>query len=123
LSFEEFEKIKVHPLIGVNIVAPLGLDEGELSIIRNHHERWDGKGYPDRLTKEEIPFLARILTVADAFDAMSSDRSYRKALPLPVCIKELEKNSGTQFDPAIVQATVSILLSRRKPSNSQEESS
>jgi response regulator RpfG family c-di-GMP phosphodiesterase len=120
LSFEEFEKIKVHPLIGVNIVAPLGLDEGELSIIRNHHERWDGKGYPDQLTKEEIPFLARILTVADAFDAMSSDRSYRKALPLPVCIQELEKNSGTQFDPAIVQATVSILLSRRNPSNSQE---
>ena len=109
LSQREFQQIKAHPLIGVNIVSPLGLDPEELAIIRNHHERWDGKGYPDGLGHESIPRLARILAVADAFDAMNSNRAYRRALPLPVCLQELQKNSGLQFDPQVVQAALSVL--------------
>jgi response regulator RpfG family c-di-GMP phosphodiesterase len=111
LTNEEFEEIKNHPLIGVNIVTPLGLDPLEQAIIRNHHERWDGKGYPDGLSGEAIPMLSRILSVADAFDAMNSNRAYRKSLPFSVCINELEKNSGTQFDPQIVEAAISVFKS------------
>jgi putative nucleotidyltransferase with HDIG domain len=112
LSNDEFEEIKAHPLIGVNIVSPLGLDPSELAIIRNHHERWDGKGYPDGLKGEEIPFLSRILGVADAFDAMNSDRAYRKSLPFESCIKELQDNSGTHFDPEVVKAATYAFKSR-----------
>lgn len=109
LTREEFERIKAHPLIGVNIVMSLGLERDELTIIRNHHERWDGKGYPDGLEGGEIPLLARILAVADAFDAMNSSRAYRQALPFPLCLKELKDNSGSQFDPQVVEAALSIL--------------
>jgi len=108
LTPEEFEEIKNHPLIGVNIVAPLGFDPQEQAIIRNHHERWDGKGYPDGLSGASIPRLSRILSVADSFDAMNSNRAYRKSLPFLVCIGELQKNSGTQFDPEVVEAAVSV---------------
>ncbi|NLA74744.1 MAG: HD domain-containing protein, partial [Deltaproteobacteria bacterium] len=105
----EYKKIKEHPLIGVKIVSPLMLDKEELAIIRNHHERWDGKGYPDGLAATDIPLLSRILIVADCFDAMSSDRAYRKALPIEQCNEELIRNKGTQFDPDIVDASLSIL--------------
>ena len=108
LTAQEFSIIKSHPLIGVNIVTPLGLDKDELAIIRNHHERWDGKGYPDGLAAENIPFLSRILVVADSFDAMSSDRAYRKAIPVEKCLKELVENKGTQFDPDIVDASINV---------------
>jgi putative nucleotidyltransferase with HDIG domain len=109
LTREEFERIKAHPLIGVNIVLSLGLHSDEMTIIRNHHERWDGRGYPDGLRGEEIPILARILAVADAFDAMNSSRAYRRALPFPECLRELRENSGSQFDPHVVEAALSIL--------------
>ena len=108
LTTEEFEEIKNHPLIGVNIVAPLGLDPQEQAIIRNHHERWDGKGYPDGLSGEKIPRLSRILSVADSFDAMNSNRAYRKSLPFSTCIRELQINSGKQFDPEVVHAAISV---------------
>jgi len=108
LTEEEFDQIKAHPLIGVNIVSPLGLNQEELAIIRNHHERWDGRGYPDGLRQDNIPRLARILAVADAFDAMKSSRAYRKALPFSVCCQELRDNSGTQFDPEAVEAALSV---------------
>ncbi len=111
LTEEEFDLIRAHPLIGVNIIAPLGLDQGELSIIRNHHERWDGRGYPDGLKGKDIPFFARILAVADAYDAMSSDRAYRRALPPDVCVREVRDNSGTQFDPEVVEAALPVLES------------
>jgi putative nucleotidyltransferase with HDIG domain len=112
LTEDEFKHIKSHPLIGVNIVAPLGLEPEELSIIRNHHERWDGKGYPDGIMGESIPKLARVLAVADAFDAMTSDRAYRKALAPSVCIQELIKGSGSQFDPGIVEAALGVLAAQ-----------
>jgi putative nucleotidyltransferase with HDIG domain len=110
LTDEEFDIIKKHPMIGVNIVAPLGLDKDELAIIRNHHERWDGRGYPDGLSADKIPLLSRILVVADSFDAMSSDRAYRNAIPVEKCIDELVQNKGTQFDPDVVDASIKIFL-------------
>ncbi|AZR74411.1 hypothetical protein BBF96_14055 [Anoxybacter fermentans] len=103
LTDEEFDIIKRHPVIGTNILRSIDFLEDALSIVRAHHERYDGKGYPDQLKGEDIPFMARIVCVADAWDAMTSDRSYRKALPLEVVIEELEKNAGTQFDPIIVR--------------------
>jgi putative nucleotidyltransferase with HDIG domain len=109
LTDEEFEKIKTHPMIGVNIVTPLGLDEEELAVIRNHHERWDGMGYPDGIGGNHIPRLARILAVADTYDAMSSNRAYRDALPFESCIRELKQNRGTQFDPEVVDAALPII--------------
>lgn len=109
LTEEEYDHIKAHPLIGVNIVAPLGLDDEELAIIKHHHERWDGKGYPGGLKGIEIPRLARILAVADAFDAMSSNRAYRKARPFSVCLDELNRYSGSQFDPEVVKSAISVL--------------
>ncbi len=108
LTRQEFDIIKTHPLIGVNIVSPLGLDKDELAIIRNHHERWDGKGYPDGLEADNIPLLSRILVVADSFDAMRSDRAYRKAIPIDKCIDELIQNKGTQFDPDIVNLSINM---------------
>jgi putative nucleotidyltransferase with HDIG domain len=111
LTDEEFERIKTHPMIGVNIVAPLGLDQEELAIIRNHHERWDGGGYPDGISGNHIPRLARILAVADAFDAMNSNRAYRDALPFETCLKELRQNRGTQFDPEVLDAALPIIMS------------
>lgn len=115
LTEQEFDVIKSHPLIGVNIVSPLGLDKDELSIIRNHHERWDGKGYPDGLAAEKIPLLSRILVVADSFDAMTSDRAYRKAIPIEKCIEELIQNKGTQFDPDVVDASIKAFTENTDP--------
>lgn len=103
LSEEEFEKIKEHPIIGAEILNQLGLWDRERQIIRCHHERYDGRGYPDGLKREEIPFLARILAVADAFDAMASDRAYRRRLEEPVILKNIADGAGSQFDPQIVR--------------------
>jgi putative nucleotidyltransferase with HDIG domain len=102
LTAEEFEKIKEHPIIGADILNQLGLWDRERQIIRCHHERYDGSGYPDGLRREEIPFLARILAVADAFDAMASDRAYRRRMEEPVILRNIADGAGTQFDPAIV---------------------
>lgn len=106
LTADEYDAIKQHPIIGEKIVSSLGLNELELSIIRNHHERFDGKGYPDGLAGEDIPYLARIVSVADAFDAMTTTRSYRQALSVDQAVEELKRNSGSQFDPAIVPSAL-----------------
>jgi len=104
LSEDEFEKIKEHPVIGANMLNQLGLWDRERQIIRCHHERFDGSGYPDGLRREEIPFLARILSVADAYDAMASDRAYRKRMEEGLILRIIQEGSGTQFDPLIVSA-------------------
>jgi putative nucleotidyltransferase with HDIG domain len=104
LTQEEFEKIKEHPAIGANILEQLGMWEKERQIIRCHHERFDGRGYPDGLKEEQIPFLARILSVADVYDAMASDRAYRKRMEERIILKVIHEGSGTQFDPDIVAA-------------------
>jgi putative nucleotidyltransferase with HDIG domain len=104
LTDEEFEKIKEHPTIGANILEQLGFWERERQIIRCHHERYDGTGYPDGLKQEQIPLLARILSVADVYDAMASDRAYRKRMEEEVILKIIHEGVGTQFDPDVVAA-------------------
>ncbi|MEA1968758.1 MAG: response regulator [Thermodesulfobacteriota bacterium] len=108
LTDEEFEKIKEHPAIGADIIGKLGLWDREQEIIRHHHEYFDGTGYPDGLKKDQIPPLARILSVADAFDAMDSDRAYRKRMDKKKIIDIIKRCSGTQFDPVVVKGFLSV---------------
>lgn len=103
---EEFKEIKKHPVHGFKILEPMEQLDKVLPGIKHHHERWDGKGYPDGLKGEKIPLAARIVCVADAFDAMTSTRPYRKALPDREGLKRLKENAGTQFDPAVVEALI-----------------
>ena len=109
LTDDEYERIKQHPMIGATIIEPLGLIEAERDIIRHHHERIDGRGYPDGLKGSEISLLSRIVSVADAFDAMTSTRSYRRALPMEIVVEELRKNSGSQFDPDLIAAMIDLI--------------
>ena len=102
LTSQEFEKIKEHPVIGANILEQLGMWEKERQIIRCHHERFDGNGYPDGLKGDQIPFLARILSLADVYDAMASDRAYRKRMKEDLILKIINEGAGTQFDPDVV---------------------
>jgi len=99
LSPEEFEIMKLHTVKGAEILETVTDLHPVIPIARSHHERWDGKGYPDGLAGEDIPLLARIVSVADAFDAMTSDRPYRKGMEPGVAFAEVEKQSGKQFDP------------------------
>ncbi|MCG2821108.1 MAG: HD domain-containing protein, partial [Candidatus Atribacteria bacterium] len=103
LTGEEYDEIKKHPLIGEGIIKPIELLQPIRPLIRHHHEWHNGKGYPDGLSGENIPLGARILAVADAYDAMKSDRPYRRALTEETAIQELKRGSGTQFDSKIVE--------------------
>lgn len=109
LLVREYDIIKQHPVISEKIVQHLGLLPKEKAIIRHHHERWDGKGYPDGLKDEEIPLLSRILTVADVYDALTSNRPYRKSKSRDEAIKIMEENKYSQFDGKIVDALLSVL--------------
>ncbi len=104
LTREEYEIIKAHPVIGEEIVGHLGLMTQAKAIIRHHHERWDGHGYPDGLSGTDTPFLARILAVSDTYDAITSDRPYRKGHSPEEALEEIVRNSSTQFDPDVVKA-------------------
>ena len=106
LTDDEYNTIKTHPVIGENILKSIKLFETERKIVRHHHERWDGRGYPDGLSSDKIPFLSRILSVADSYDAMTSDRPYRKGLSVEKAISELRRNVDTQFDKKIVDAFI-----------------
>jgi putative nucleotidyltransferase with HDIG domain len=108
LTKEEFRKLQEHPIIGARIVERLGLWEAEKQIIRGHHERFDGSGYPDGLHGEEIPLLARIMSVADVFDAMASNRAYRKKMETDTVLRIIEEGSGSQFDPQVVDAFLQL---------------
>ena len=103
LTPEEFEKMKIHPIVGAEILEKVSFPYPVAPIVRSHHERWDGTGYPDGLKGEEIPIGARILTAVDCLDALSSDRQYRKALLLDDAMKMVAEQAGTQFDPAVVE--------------------
>lgn len=108
LTNEEYEIIKKHPIVGAEAVKNIeGLQES-IDVIRYHHERWDGKGYPDRLKGEEIPLLARIASIADAFDAMTTDRSYRPALSLDMAYQRILQGKGSQFDPGLIDIFVEV---------------
>ncbi len=108
LTDEERKKINEHSLVGAMILGPIkDLDEAILGV-KYHHERFDGKGYPEGLRSHQIPMIAAVISVADAFDAMTTDRPYRKALTKEQAVVELERNSGTQFHPAIVRAAVAL---------------
>jgi ribonuclease P protein subunit RPR2 len=97
--------MQTHTILGEQMLAGVALLQGPgVHIVRSHHERWDGDGYPDRLVREEIPTGARIFAVADALDAMTSDRVYRAALPWSVAHDEIVLESGRQFDPDVVDA-------------------
>ena len=95
-----------HPLIGVEMLHGIDFLEPVLPLVRSHHERWDGNGYPDQLATDEIPLGARILAVADALDAMTSDRPYRPARTFEYAKGEILKGSGTHFDPEVVTAFI-----------------
>jgi putative nucleotidyltransferase with HDIG domain len=104
LNDEEFAEIAKHTLLGEHISSQVDDLKPVARIIRSAHERWDGKGYPDGLRGEDIPLLARILLVCDAYHAMTSDRPYRKALAEDIALAELRQHAGTQFDPDVVHA-------------------
>ncbi len=113
LTDEEFEVMKSHPVIGYEICRPLLLSEGVLMIIRNHHEKLDGTGYPDGLKGGELPLSLRIVCVADAFDAMSSSRPYRDVMSQDAVLSELSRGAGVQFDPVVVECLKGLLQTDR----------
>ncbi len=120
LTKREFEEVKKHPQIGVDIIRPLKLLHGIIPLILHHHEWWNGAGYPDGLKGEAIPIGARIVAVADVYQALVSDRPYRKMYSKKEAIKLIEKNSGTQFDPKVVKAFL-MTVNRRKVTAPAEE--
>jgi len=109
LTDEEFALMRQHTVIGYDICKPLGLNEGALMLIRNHHEKLDGTGYPDGLKGGELPLSVRIVCVADAFDAMSSRRPYREVMDEKLRLEQFNRFAGTQFDPVVVQVLKTLL--------------
>lgn len=109
LSDSEIQIIKTHPMIGANMLSPIDSLGEAIHIVRYHHERFDGRGYPDGLKGEAIPYTARIVCIADAWDAMTSHRSYRQALPVEIAARELEEGAGSQFDSAMVKIFLNLI--------------
>ncbi len=109
LSDDEYSEIKNHPSIGAHILSTASIFQDILPIVKYHHERYDGNGYPERLQGENIPYLARITAISDTFDAMTSKRVYRDAIPLDRVIEEFKRCKGTQFDPELADLFVDIL--------------
>ena len=114
LTDKEFDKIKEHPIVGAKIIEPVDFLKNSYKAIYHHHEKYNGKGYPDGLKEKDIPLLSRIIAVADAYDAMGSDRPYRKKLNKVKILKELKDQSGKQFDPEVVKALISVLDRERE---------
>lgn len=109
LTVSERAQIELHPTRGAEMLESLKFLHEGLCVVRNHHERYDGRGYPDGLLGESIPPIARITALADAFDAMTTDRSYRKAMGVPDAILEIKRHMGTQFDPRMAETFLEIL--------------
>lgn len=108
LTKEEYDVIKTHAYHGETILTPISLFERERGIVRHHHERWDGNGYPDGLQGERIPLLARILAVADTYDAITNNRPYQRARSHEEALEEIIRHKGTQFDPTLVDLLIAI---------------
>lgn len=109
LTDDEYSQIKQHPNIGIHILSNATIFNDILPIVEYHHEKFDGTGYPKKLSGNDIPYLARIAAIADSFDAMASRRAYRDSLPLEVIISEFERCKGTQFDPQMADVFLDIL--------------
>ena len=109
LTDDEYSEIKNHPSIGAHILSDATIFQDIIPVVKYHHERFDGNGYPSKLKEENIPYLARITSIADSFDAMTSKRTYRDSMPLDIVKSELEKNKGSQFDPALTDVFLDIL--------------
>lgn len=114
LTDEEYSVMKSHPIVGYDILSEISSMPELAMAARWHHEHFNGGGYPDGIAGDEIPFPVRIIAVADSYDAMASNRSYRQYLPQDVVRAEIMKNSGTQFDPAVAQAMIEIIDSDTK---------
>jgi len=113
LTAEERALIETHPALGERIIGPIDRLLKVRAIVRHCHERWDGRGYPDGISGEDIPLEARIVFVCDAYHAMTTDRTYRKRLSHPEAVRRLRDASGTQFDPRVVQAAIAVLDEER----------
>jgi GAF domain-containing protein len=111
LTQAEFEQMKSHTTIGFNILSGLHMLSDELVIVRSHHERYDGKGYPDRKKADELPMFAWIVSAADAIDAMTSDRPYRKGMPMQVAVEQVRTGAGTHFHPDVAEAVLDAVAS------------
>lgn len=109
LTDDEYSEIKNHPSIGAHILSTASIFKDIIPIVKHHHEKYDGTGYPSKLKGEEIPYLARIAAIADSFDAMTSRRTYRNSLPLETVIAEIRRCKGTQFDPEIADVFLDML--------------
>ena len=112
LTEDEYRMMQAHPAMGADIIKGVEFLRPVVPLVYHHQERYDGKGYPDGLTGDAIPLGARIVSVLDTFDAMTSDRPYRKAMPLPKALAELRRCAGTQFDPEVVEAFIAVLEER-----------
>lgn len=108
LTAEEYDRVKQHPVIGADILSAIALPELAL-IVRHHHENWDGTGYPDRLSGETIPVGARVLAIVDCYDALTSERPYRRPLSHQAAAAVIAGRRGTRYDPAIVDAFLSLV--------------
>ena len=109
LSDNEYSEVKNHPSIGAHILSSASIFKDIIPIVKHHHERYDGHGYPSQLEGENIPYFARITAIADSFDAMTSKRAYRDSMPIEKVISEFENCKGTQFDPKLTDLFLDIL--------------
>jgi putative nucleotidyltransferase with HDIG domain len=112
LTDEEFKIMKQHSEHGADMLSHIEGAEAVVPIMRHHHERYDGKGYPQGLCGENIPLLSRMLAICDSFDAMTTNRCYREPVPLDDCIKEIRRCAGTQFDPIMCELFIEFLKDR-----------
>ena len=112
LTAEERTTIQDHPRLGVRILEPIGAFTDILRIVQQHHENFDGSGYPDKLSGEDISEYSRIFAVADRYEALTSDRPYRKAIDSEKAVEYLKNNAGTQFDPKVVDAFLNVLKNK-----------